>query len=130
MKRVFLIVLDSLGIGELPDADKYGDIGANTLKSISKSKYFNIPTLLSLGIGSIEGVEYLKKETNTNCAIARCKEISQGKDTTTGHWEIAGIVLEKAFPTFPNGFPESIINEFSKKPEEKFCVIKHIPVQK
>lgn len=115
MKRVFLIVLDSVGIGELPDAEMFGDNGANTLKSISKSEKFNIPTLISLGLGNIEGIDYLEKKTNENCVVARCAEISKGKDTTIGHWEIAGLISKKPLPTYPNGFPKSIIEEFSEK---------------
>ena len=95
MKRVFIIVLDSFGIGELPDAASFGDEGSNTLKSISTSKYFSIPNLLSLGLGNIDGVDYLAKADNPIGAYARLAELSKGKDTTTGHWEIAGIISEK-----------------------------------
>lgn len=112
MKRVFLIVLDSLGIGALPDACDYGDEGANTIKSISKSKFFNIPTLKSLGIGNIEGLEFLGKTKTPLAAVGRAQEISKGKDTTTGHWEIAGLKLEKPFPTYPNGFPKEVLEPF------------------
>ena len=114
MKRVFLIVLDSAGIGELPDAQKYGDNGANTLKSISNSKKLDIPNLILMGIGNIDGVDFLKKADLPISAYGRCKEKSAGKDTTTGHWEIAGVVLEKPFPTFPQGFPDEVIDEFSR----------------
>lgn len=114
MKRVFLIVLDSLGIGSLPDARDYGDEGANTIKSISKSTYFNIPTLLSLGIGNIDGIDFLDKNKNPLGAVGRFAEISKGKDTTTGHWEIAGINLKTAFPTYPNGFPKEVLEPFCK----------------
>ncbi len=115
MKRVFLIVLDSLGAGSLPDAHLYGDEGAHTLKSISKSQKFNIPTLKKMGIGNIEGLEFLKTEDTPLCAYGRCEEKSAGKDTTTGHWEIAGLVLDKPFPTFPNGFGKDIIDAFCEK---------------
>ena len=114
MKRVFLIVLDSLGVGELPDADKFGDIGSNTLKSISKSEKFNIPTLLSMGLGDIDGIDFLKGAEHPTAAYGKCAEKSLGKDTTTGHWEIAGLISEKPFPTYKNGFPKEIIDEFSR----------------
>ena len=114
MKRVFIIVLDSFGIGELPDAASFGDEGSNTLKSISTSKYFSIPNLLSLGLGNIDGVDYLAKADNPIGAYARLAELSKGKDTTTGHWEIAGLISETPMPTYPSGFPEEVINEFCK----------------
>lgn len=114
MRRVFLIVLDSVGIGALSDAHLYGDAGANTLKSISKSKNFNIPNLIRMGIGNIDGVDFLEKADSPLASYGRCREKSAGKDTTTGHWEIAGLVLEKPFPTFPEGFPENVIEEFSR----------------
>jgi len=114
MKRVFLIVLDSLGIGEAPDADKFSDIGANTLKRISASKKFNIPNLIKLGLGEIDGVEYLKKNPEHIASVARLREISMGKDTTIGHWEIAGVVSPSPLPTYPDGFPEEIIDAFEK----------------
>ena len=113
-KRVFLIVLDSCGIGEAPDSFKFGDAGCSTIKSISKSPYFNIPNLLSLGYGEIDGLSFLGK-SSLNSHIARLKELSKGKDTTIGHWEIAGVVSEKPLPTFPDGFPQELIDVFSKK---------------
>ena len=85
MKRVFLIVLDSVGIGNAPDAEKFGDVGADTMKSISKSDKFNIPNLLKLGLGNIEGLEYLGKVENPLASVARLQEKSMGKDTTIGH---------------------------------------------
>ena len=115
MKRVFLIVLDSVGAGALPDAHLYGDKDAHTLKSISKSEKFNIPNLIKMGIGNIEGLNFLEKKPLISSAVARLCEKSAGKDTTTGHWEIAGVVLDKPFPTFPNGFPKEIIDEFSRR---------------
>ena len=113
-KRIFLIVLDSFGIGNAPDADIFGDFGANTLKSISKSQKFNIPNLAKLGLCNIEGVELL----NYNSPIGKfgaLQELSAGKDTTTGHFEIAGIISKKPMPTYPNGFPDEIIKEFEKQ---------------
>lgn len=114
IKRIFLIVLDSCGIGEAPDASKFGDAGCSTIKTISKSKHFNIPNLLSLGYGEIDGLSFLKKGS-LNSHIARLKELSKGKDTTIGHWEIAGVVSEKPLPTFPDGFPQELIDAFSEK---------------
>ncbi|HOA84921.1 MAG TPA: phosphopentomutase [Bacillota bacterium] len=114
-KRVFLIVLDSLGVGEAPDAAEFGDVGANTLKSISASPGFKIPNLLSLGLGNIEELDFLGRVASPAAAIGRLTERSRGKDTTTGHWEIAGIISERPMPTYPEGFPEEIIEEFIKR---------------
>lgn len=113
-RRVFLIVLDSFGIGEAPDAAKFNDKGSNTLASIAKSDCFNIPTLQSLGIFNIKGVSCGKKVVQPLAAFARLQEASNGKDTTIGHWEIAGAVSETALPVFPNGFPDDFLTEFSK----------------
>ncbi len=113
MKRVFLIVLDSFGIGSAPDARLFGDEGANTLISISKSEKFNIPNLTKLGLCNIEGVT-LSETISPTAAYGRLCERSNGKDTTTGHWEIAGIISDNPMPTFPDGFPECVINEFKR----------------
>lgn len=113
-KRVFLIVLDSCGIGQLPDATQFGDENCNTLKRISSSKMFSAENMIKMGLGNIEGCEYLKKAENPVAAYGKCKEMSMGKDTTIGHWEIAGIISEKPMPTYPNGFPDEIISRFSK----------------
>ncbi len=115
MKRVFIFVLDSLGIGAAPDAEKFGDKDANTLKRISKSKKFNIPNLIEMGISNIEGLEYFDETLNPTAAAFRLSEKSQGKDTTTGHWEMMGAVLDKPFPTYPEGFPKELLDEFSKR---------------
>ena len=115
MKRVFLIVLDSVGVGEAPDADKFGDVGANTMKSISKSDKFNVPNLMKLGLSEIDGLSYLGENKNHIGAVAKLTEMSMGKDTTIGHWEIGGIISNNPLPTFPNGFPKSVIDEFSKQ---------------
>jgi len=112
-KRVFLIVLDSFGIGYEPDAEAFGDVGANTLRRISESKHFNIPNMKNLGFGSIDGADFLGKG-EMSAAVARLRELSQGKDTTIGHWEIAGIVSERPLPTYPDGFPTEIIEKFSE----------------
>ena len=115
IKRVFLIVLDSFGVGELPDAADFGDKGANTLKSISKSDFFNIPNLTKMGLGNIDGVDFIEK-TITPCAVfGKCNEKSRGKDTTVGHWEIAGVISNKPLPTYPNGFPDEVISEFCQR---------------
>ncbi len=115
MKRVFLIVLDSVGIGEMPDASDYGDAGSNTLLAASKSRYFSMPNMRKLGFFNIEGVNIGEKEAEPVGSYARMKELSKGKDTTIGHWEIAGVVSDAPLPTYPNGFPKSVIAEFKKK---------------
>jgi len=116
MKRVFLIVLDSLGIGALSDAERFGDSrDVNTLKRISKSEYFNCENLKKLGLFNIDGLENIGKSENPLAACFKMAEKSQGKDTTTGHWEIAGLISQKAMPTYENGFPKEIIDEFEKK---------------
>ena len=111
-KRVFLIVLDSVGIGYSPDAESFGDLGANTLKRISNSSFFNIPNLIKLGISGIDGVDYLEKCDTPIASVARLEEKSKGKDTTVGHWELMGLESEYPMPTYPDGFPEEIIKEF------------------
>ena len=113
MKRVFLIVLDSLGIGALPDAADFGDNGANTLRSCAKSSLLQIPNLVKAGLGNIDGVDYLPK-SDLPGAYARLAERSMGKDTTIGHWELAGIVSPQPLPTYPKGFPEEILAPFRK----------------
>ena len=115
MKRVFLIVLDSFGVGKMPDSIEFGDENPNTLKSISKSSYFNIPNLIKLGLGNIDGVECIKKTDTPMAIYAKCGELSRGKDTTVGHWEIAGVISNSPLPTYPNGFPSEILNEFTRR---------------
>ncbi len=112
MKRVFLFVLDSCGCGEMPDAAKFGDYGVNTLKSCSTSDKLNIPNLLAYGLGNIDSVDYLPSTDCPKGAVARLTETSMGKDTTIGHWEIAGIVSENPLPTYPDGFPEELLKPF------------------
>ena len=114
-KRVFIIVLDSVGIGNAPDAADFGDLGANTMKRISTSDKFNIPNLIKMGLGNIDGVDYLEKTSSPLAAVCRLREKSRGKDTTTGHWEMMGIVSEKPMPTYPDGFPKEILDEFSRR---------------
>ncbi len=115
MKRVFLIVLDSCGIGAMPDAPAFGDENVNTLRSCATSSKLHIPNLLKAGLGNIDGVDYLPKEENPTGCYARLKEASQGKDTTIGHWEIAGLVSENPLPTYPDGFPEEILKPFMEQ---------------
>ncbi len=118
-KRVFLVVLDSVGIGELPDAAQYGDEGSNTLKSCMTVNECTLPNLKRLGLFNIDGVDCGEKESSIIGAYGRCREKSKGKDTTTGHWEICGLVSHKPFPTYPDGFPDEIINEFEKRTGRK-----------
>ena len=112
MKRVFLIVLDSFGVGEAPDAAAFGDVGADTLRSVSRSPKFHMDNLVSLGFGLMDGVTVLPKAEHPGAAVARRREKSMGKDTTIGHWEIAGLVSEKPLPTYPHGFPEEVLAPF------------------
>lgn len=114
--RVVLMVLDSVGIGELPDAHAYGDEGSNTVLNIFRQrKKLEIPNLKKFGFANIEGLEELGHEGEPQGSFGKLQEVSKGKDTTTGHWEIAGVVTSNPFPTYPNGFPTSIINEFINK---------------
>jgi len=115
MSRIFLLVLDSFGIGEAPDAKLYCDEGSNTLRSVSNSKFFDAKTLKNLGLFNIDGTEALKKSVKTlnNVVIARLEEVSQGKDSTTGHWEMAGNILTTPFPTYKK-FDDDIIEKLKK----------------
>ncbi len=113
-KRVFLIVLDSYGIGELPDAAAFGDAGCNTLRSITSSKEYDTPLMKEMGLCNIDGIDYMGKTEEPIGAYGRLAETSKGKDTTIGHWEIAGIVSEKPLPTYPDGFPQDLLDEFSR----------------
>ncbi|MBE5733369.1 MAG: phosphopentomutase [Clostridiales bacterium] len=112
-KRVFLIILDSFGVGELPDAEAFGDSGSNTLRAIQNHPDFRCPTLTSLGLFNIDGVEG-KSVINPKASYAKMAEQSKGKDTTVGHWEIAGLISQNALPTYPNGFPSEVIDRFCK----------------
>lgn len=112
-KRVFLIVLDSFGVGYMPDAADFGDEGANTIKSCFETGLMKTPNMQSLGLFNIDGVTVGEKSTDPKGAYLKIAERSRGKDTTTGHWEISGLVSEKPFPTFPNGFPQEVIDKFS-----------------
>ncbi len=123
MKRVTVIVLDSLGIGELPDAAKFNDEGANTLNHIVEAcNGLNIPHLTSFGMGKIEGVKGIETPDKTVAHYGKMAEKSNGKDTTTGHWEMMGLYIEKPFLTFPNGFPDAFIKSFEEKVGRKTIV--------
>lgn len=115
VKRVFLIVLDSYGIGAMPDADRFGDLGANTLGTIVRSEKYSTPNLASLGLFHIEGVSCAQRPHSVLGSYARMRESSVGKDTTTGHWEIAGVISPEPMPLYPEGFPEEVIAEFSRQ---------------
>ncbi len=117
--RVLLIVMDGLGIGEAPDAAEYGDSGSNTLGHIAEAVDLRIPVLEGLGIGNLGEFRKIKKIQGHPSVIARLEELSKGKDTITGHWEMMGIVLERAFPTYPEGFPSEIIEEFERLTKRK-----------
>lgn len=114
IERVFLIVLDSVGAGEAPDAEAFGDAGAHTLLSAFNTGILNIPTLLSLGMGNIDGLSFLGKTEAPMARFARMTEASAGKDTTVGHWEIAGHISSRPLPTFPDGFPPYILKKIEK----------------
>ena len=111
MKRVFLIVLDSFGIGQMPDSPSFGDVGVNTLASCATSDKLHIPNMIAAGLGNIQGVSCLPK-ANPIGAYARMAERSMGKDTTIGHWEIAGLISPEPLPTYPEGFPEEVLAPF------------------
>src|SRR4030095_10360960 len=113
--RICLMVLDSAGIGEMPDAAAWGDAGADTLGHILESRKVDLPHLQKLGLANIRPLKDLPAIENPSGSFGKCTLKSNGKDTTTGHWEMAGIILKKAFPTYPNGFPPRIIDEFVSK---------------
>jgi phosphopentomutase len=115
MKRVFLIVLDSVGIGQARDAAAFGDEGANTLKSAYATGRMKLSNLCRMGLGNIEGLEFFGKNDTQTASVGRVREASMGKDTTIGHWEIAGHISSSPLPVFPQGFPEDFLAEFSKK---------------
>lgn len=115
MKRVFLIVLDSFGIGEMEDAAQFGDAGTNTLRSVSSSPFFCLPNLKKMGLFDIDGVDFIEGTGSPAARIARMKERSKGKDTTIGHWEIAGVWSMNPLPTYPCGFPDEVLSEFSRR---------------
>ena len=116
-KRAFLIVLDSVGVGELPDAADFGDVGSNTVKAAATSGLLEMPNMKKLGFFNIKGIDDMYDDIPASpmYAVSRLAERSKGKDTTTGHWEISGLVSEKPMPTFPNGFPEEFIKAYSER---------------
>ena len=114
MKRIFLIVLDSFGIGGMPDAEKFGDVNVNTLASCATSAKLHIPNMIAAGLGNADGVECLPKTAAPAGAVARLRERSMGKDTTIGHWEIAGLISPDPLPTYPDGFPEEVLEPFRR----------------
>lgn len=115
MKRVFLIVLDSFGIGAMEDAPSYGDVDVNTIRSVSSSPYFHMENMARLGLFDIDGVTVGEKSGLPKARIARMTEKSKGKDTTIGHWEIAGVISKEPLPTYPKGFPEEVLAPFREK---------------
>ncbi len=129
MKRVFLIVLDSFGIGQMPDCESFGDVNVNTLRSVMTSQELSVPNLAKLGFFEIDGCKDLVEKghlqdkktldamgiSDEHSILARMQESSMGKDTTIGHWEIAGVISPKPLPTYPNGFPQEVLDEFSKQ---------------
>ena len=114
MKRIFLFVLDSCGIGAMPDAEKFGDIGVNTLRSCATSDKLHIPNMIAAGLGNIDGVDYLPKTEKPTGAVGRLTEASMGKDTTIGHWEISGLISPEPLPTYPEGFPQEVLDAFGE----------------
>ena len=118
-KRVFLIVLDSCGCGEMPDSADFGDAGSNTLRACTTSSKLDIPMLTQMGIFNIDKVDCGSPVAEPTGAYGRMAEKSRGKDTTIGHWELAGVISPQPLPTFPNGFPESFIKAFEEKTGRK-----------
>lgn len=115
MSRVFLVVLDSYGCGAMPDAAEFGDAGVSTINSVASSKFFNAPNLMKMGLYNIDGVTLEPKEKNPSAVFCRLSEVSRGKDTTIGHWEIAGVQSKSPLPVFPDGFPKELLDRFSKE---------------
>lgn len=114
MKRVFLFVLDSCGAGAMPDSEAFGDIGVHTLRSCAASPKLCIPNLIACGLGNIAGLDFLGTVERPAGAYGKLAELSMGKDTTIGHWEIAGIVSPEPLPTYPDGFPDEVLEPFKK----------------
>ena len=120
MNRIIWIVIDSVGVGALPDAKSFGDEGVNTLGHIVKEfSDIKIPNMVKLGLGNIDGIDYIKNVDSPIGSFGRCNEVSQGKDTTTGHWEMTGLLVDTPFKTFENGFPKEIIDEFERRTGRK-----------
>ncbi|GKZ01945.1 phosphopentomutase [Paraclostridium bifermentans] len=120
MSRVIWMIIDSVGIGALPDSEKFGDVNVNTLGNIVKNyKDIKLPNMLKLGLGNIDGIDSLEGVKSPIGAFGRASEVSKGKDTTTGHWEMTGVLVETPFKTYENGFPKEIIDEFERKTNRK-----------
>ena len=120
MSRVIWMVIDSVGIGALPDSQKFGDVNVDTLGNIVRAcKGIKIPNMIKLGLANIEGVDSLENIESPIGCYGRCSEVSKGKDTTTGHWEMTGVLVETPFKTFDNGFPKDIIEEFERRSNRK-----------
>ena len=116
MNRVIWMIIDSVGIGQLPDSKEFGDLGVNTLGNVVKMHPdIKIPNLIKMGIGNIDEVDFLENIENPIGAYGKCSEVSQGKDTTTGHWEMTGVIVDTPFKTYENGFSKEIIHEFESK---------------
>ncbi len=115
IERIAVIVIDGVGVGELPDANKYGDSGSNTLSNIARVLGgLELPNMGGIGLGNITPIEGVPPCEMTRGAYGKCQEISKGKDSVTGHWELMGVEVKKPFPTYPNGFPKEVLNEFKK----------------
>lgn len=114
-ERVILIVLDSVGVGAMPDAASYGDAGSDTLGNISKVRPLHLPNLVKMGLANIHPLQSVAADPQPSGAFGKCALLSPGKDTTTGHWEMAGIILDKPFPIYPHGFPAGLIAEFERR---------------
>ncbi|CEQ24130.1 phosphopentomutase [[Clostridium] sordellii] len=120
MSRVIWMVIDSVGIGALPDSEKFGDVNVNTLGNIVKAyKDIQLPNMIKLGLSNIDGIDSLDSIDNPIGSFGRASEVSKGKDTTTGHWEMTGVLVETPFKTYENGFPKEIIDEFESKTNRK-----------
>ncbi|WP_270504616.1 phosphopentomutase [Paraclostridium sordellii] len=120
MSRVIWMVIDSVGIGALPDSEKFGDVNVNTLGNIVKAyKDIQLPNMIKLGLSNIDGIDSLDSIDNPIGSFGRASEVSKGKDTTTGHWEMTGVLVETPFKTYENGFPKEIIDEFERKTNRK-----------
>ena len=116
IQRVILIVLDSVGCGDAPDASAYGDEGANTLSNIARVVGgLDLPNLGKLGLGNLTTIQGVPPDKNTDGTYGRLTEVSAGKDTTTGHWELSGVILDCPFPVYPDGFPDDLIQEFESR---------------
>ena len=115
-KRAIVIIIDGVGIGEMPDASKYGDEGSHTLANLANAVGgLHLPNLEKMGLGKIEIIQGLQTTVSANANFGKMAEMSKGKDSTTGHWELAGLIVDRPFPTYPNGFPTEVINKFKQK---------------